>query len=175
MSEQNPHIEVAHSKEEMLEILKQMHSQGFHMHNIHIIAKDSTSFEGIKWETDVNTHEAGNWLDQFKSWFTGESAVKEGVKRFHLSEGQTAYYAQLVEQGSIVVFGEKVETDAPVTIAIDQEENRYWSNPLEPRVTAPEPFIDTIDNIETPQQRENRLRAEESLEEAEQLNTEKTE
>ncbi len=65
-------------------------------------------------------------------------------------------------------------TDAPVTIAIDQEENRYWHNPLEPRVTAPEPFIDTIDHVETPEQREHRLRAEESLEEAEQLNKDNT-
>ncbi|AHN21501.1 general stress protein [Lysinibacillus varians] len=174
MNEQNPFIEVAHSKEEMLEILKQMHNRGFHTNDIHIIAKDATPFADIKWETDIHTHEAGNWLDQFKSWFTGESAVKEGVKRFHLSEGQTAYYAQLVEHGAIVVFGEKANTDAPVTIAIDQEENRYWHNPLEPRVTAPEPFIDTIDHVETPEQREHRLRAEESLEEAEQLNKDNT-
>jgi len=174
MNEQNPHIEVAHSKEEMLDILTNMHSQGFHTSDIHIIAKDATPFEDIKWDTEVNTHEAGNWVDQFKSWFTGESAVKEGIKRFHLSEGQTAYYAQLVEHGAIVVFAER-ETDARVQIAIDQEENRYRHNPLEPRVTAPEPFIDTIDNAETPQQRENRLIAEERVEEAEQLNTEKTE
>lgn len=174
MNEQNPHIEVAHSKEEMLEILTNMHGQGFHTSDIHIIAKDATPFEDIKWDTDVKTHEAGNWVDQFKSWFTGESAVKEGIKRFHLSEGQTAYYAQLVEHGAIVVFAEKSDTDGPLEIAIDQGENRYRHNPLEPRVTAPEPFIDTIDNAETPQQRENRLIAEERMEE-EQLNTEKTE
>ncbi|WP_409369039.1 general stress protein [Lysinibacillus sp. 38-6] len=172
MNEQNPHIEVAHSKEEMLDILTKMHGQGFHTSDIHIIAKDATPFEDIKWDTDVKTHEAGNWVDQFKSWFTGESAVKEGIKRFHLSEGQTAYYAQLVEHGAIVVFAER-ETDARVTIAIDQDENRYRHNPLEPRVTAPEPFIDTIDNAETPQQRENRLIAEEREEEAEQLNSDK--
>jgi len=175
MNEQNPHIEVAHSKEEMLAILTNMYSQGYHTNDIHIIAKDSTPFEDIKWETDVKTHEAGNWFDQFKSWFTGESAVKEGIKRFHLTEGQTAYYADLVEHGSIVIFAEKADTDGPLEIAVDQEGNPYRHDPLEPRMTAPEPFIDTIDNVETPQQRENRLRAEESMEEMEHLNRNKTE
>jgi len=107
MNEQNPKIEVAHTRDEMLHILENMRSEGYHKEDIHIIAKDPQQYEDVKWDADVQTHEAGNWVDQFKSWFTGDSAVTEGLKRFNLSEGQIAYYAHLVEQGSIVLFAER--------------------------------------------------------------------
>jgi len=106
MNEQNPKIEVAHTRDEMLHILENMRMEGYHQDDIHIIARDSQQFEDVKWDADVQTHEAGNWVDQFKSWFTGDSAVTEGLKRFNLSEGQIAYYAHLVEQGSIVLYAE---------------------------------------------------------------------
>ncbi|WP_342503959.1 general stress protein [Lysinibacillus sp. FSL L8-0126] len=107
MNEQNPQIEVAHTRDEMLHILESMRLEGYQQEDIHIIAKDSEQFEDVKWDADVQTHEAGNWVDQFKSWFTGDSAVTEGLKRFNLSEGQIAYYAHLVEQGSIVLYAER--------------------------------------------------------------------
>jgi len=106
MNEQNPEIEVAHTRDEMLHILENMRMEGYHQDDIHIIARDPQQFEDVKWDADVQTHEAGNWVDQFKSWFTGDSAVTEGLKRFNLSEGQIAYYAHLVEQGSIVLYAE---------------------------------------------------------------------
>jgi len=106
MNEQNPKIEVAHTRDEMLHILEHMRMEGYHQDDIHIIARDPQQFEDVKWDADVQTHEAGNWVDQFKSWFTGDSAVTEGLKRFNLSEGQIAYYAHLVEQGSIVLYAE---------------------------------------------------------------------
>ena len=106
MNEQNPKIEVAHTRNEMLHILESMRLEGYQQEDIHIIAKDPQQFEDVKWDPDVQTHEAGNWVDQFKSWFTGDSAVTEGLKRFNLSEGQIAYYSHLVEQGSIVLYAE---------------------------------------------------------------------
>ncbi|MEX3746845.1 MULTISPECIES: general stress protein [Lysinibacillus] len=106
MNEQNSQIEVAHTRKEMLHILESMRLKAFQIEDIHIIAKDPSKLEDVKWDTDVKTHEVGNWVDQFKSWFTGESAVTEGLKRFDLTEGQTAYYAQLVELGAVVLFTE---------------------------------------------------------------------
>ncbi|MEK5486171.1 MULTISPECIES: general stress protein [Lysinibacillus] len=114
MNEQNPQIEVAHTRDEMLHILESMRLEGYQQDDIHIIAKDSEQFEDVKWDADVQTHEAGNWVDQFKSWFTGDSAVTEGLKRFNLSEGQIAYYAHLVEQGSIVLYAEREDDVDPL-------------------------------------------------------------
>jgi len=106
INEQNPQIEVAHTREEMLHILESMQLEAYQIEDIHVIAKDPSKFEDVEWGINVKTHEVGNWVDQFKSWFTGESAVTEGLKRFDLTEGQTAYYSHLVEQGVIVVFAE---------------------------------------------------------------------
>ncbi len=126
MNEQHPQIEVAHTKDEMLHILESMRLEGYHKEDIHIIAKDPEQLEDVRWDEDVQTHEAGNWRDQFKSWFTGDSAVEEGLKRFNFTEGQTAYYAHLVEQGSIVLFAEHdddlppLETPAMTTEELDK-------------------------------------------------------
>ncbi|MEK5231626.1 general stress protein [Lysinibacillus sp. FSL K6-0232] len=114
MHEQNPQIEVAHTKDEMLHILESMRLEGYHKEDIHIIAKDAEQLEDVKWDDDVQTYEAGNWRDQFKSWFTGDSAVAEGLKRFPLTEAQTAYYAHLVEQGSIILFAEHGDDSDPL-------------------------------------------------------------
>ncbi|MDD1502498.1 general stress protein [Lysinibacillus sp. NPDC095746] len=107
INEQNPQIEVAHTREEMLHILESLRLEACQIEDIYVIAKDPSKFDGVKWDANVKTHEVGNWVDQIKSWFTGESAVKEGFKRFDLTEGQTAYYAHLVEQGVIVLFAEQ--------------------------------------------------------------------
>ncbi|MFJ7954224.1 general stress protein [Lysinibacillus sp. NPDC096418] len=125
-NEQNQRIEVAHSQEEMLRILASMREEGIHDQDINIITRDSSQFEDVKEDTDIKTHAAGNLFDQVKSWFTGDSAVMEGLKRFDLTDGQIAYYGHLLEHGAIVLFAE-------------QESN----------VVLPEPFIDTIDHAES--------------------------
>lgn len=145
LDEQNPQIEVAHSTEEMFHILESLRVEGFHTKDIHIMAKNSAQLEAVKWEPDVIIHEAGNWMDQFKSWFTGESAVTEGVKRFDLTDGQTAYYGQQLEQGAIVLY---VEQD-------DKRERLESTDDLQTsRLTVLEPFNDTIDHAERSPPRE---------------------
>lgn len=42
MNEQNPKIEVAHTRDEMLHILEHMRMEGYHQDDIHIIARDAT-------------------------------------------------------------------------------------------------------------------------------------
>ncbi|MFJ7738383.1 general stress protein [Lysinibacillus sp. NPDC097287] len=134
-NEQNQRIEVAHSQEEMLRKLDSMRRDGINYQDINIITRDTSQFEDVKEDADVKTHAAGNLVDQFKSWFTGDSAVTEGLKRFDLTDGQIAYYGQLLEHGAIVLFAE-------------QGDNLNKS----------EPFIDTIDHAANSVQRENSSR-----------------
>lgn len=147
--EQNQRIEVAHSQEEMLRILDYLRGDGFHYKDIHIITKDPTRFEEVKGDTDVITHAAGNWVDQFKSWFTGESAVTEGLKRFALTDGQIALYAQWLEQGAIVLYTEQANVR---------------NNVQESQITASKPFDDTIDHATTSPQREGSSQLEAKIE-----------
>lgn len=128
---QNQRIEVAHSQQEMLSILDGMRLDGFNDQDINIITKDSSQLDSVKWDGDVKTHEAGNWVDHFKSWFTGDTAESEGLKRFELTEGQIAYYGQLLEQGAIILYAEREDTT------------------VDPDLTTTAPFIDTIDNTAT--------------------------
>lgn len=130
-NEQNQRIEVAHTKQEMLGILEGMRMDGFNYQDINIITKDSSQLEAVKGDADVKTHEAGNWLDQFKSWFTGDTAETEGLKRFELTDGQLAYYGQLLEQGAIILYAEHDD------ISVD------------PDLTTSNSFVDTIDNTAT--------------------------
>ena len=164
MNEQNPKIEVAHTREEMYQILKSMRMEGYHTDEIHIIAKEAGEMDDLKWNADVKTHEAGNWFDQIKSWFTGDTAVAEGLKRFDLTEGQTAYYAQLVEEGAIVLYAEHDDNVNPKPSTLIAESKRAQLDPFDTRVTPPESIVD-----ETPAQREERLKAEERMSEAEQM------
>ncbi|MFJ5763972.1 general stress protein [Lysinibacillus sp. NPDC093210] len=163
MNEQNPKIEVAHTREEMFHILKCMRMEGYNADEIHIISRESDEIKDVKSNGDVKTHEAGNWLDQIKSWFTGETAVTEGLKRFDLTEGQTAYYAQLVEEGAIVLYAEHDDVN-PTTSTLAADSNRAPLDPFDTHVTPPESIVD-----ETPAQREERLKAEEQMNEAEQM------
>ncbi|MCS1382300.1 general stress protein [Lysinibacillus sphaericus] len=164
MNEQNQKIEVAHTREEMFHILKCMRMEGYHTDEIHIIAREASDLEDVKWNADVKTHEAGNWFDQIKSWFTGETAVTEGLKRFDLTEGQTAYYAQLVEEGAIVLYAEHDDNIDPTSATLGVESQRAQLDALDTRVTPPESIVD-----ETPAQREERLKAEERMNDAEQI------
>lgn len=138
-SEQNQRIEVAHSQEEMLRKLDSMRRDGINYQDINIITRDTSQFKDVKEDADVKTHAAGNLVDQFKSWFTGDSAVTEGLKRFDLTDGQIALYGQLLEHGAIVLFAE--------------QENSSASNHV-----APEPFNDTIDHATNSFQREDSSR-----------------
>jgi len=165
MNEQNPKIEVAHTREEMFHILKCMRMEGYDTDEIHIISKEAHEIDDVKSNVDVKTHEAGNWFDQIKSWFTGETAVTEGLKRFDLTEGQTAYYAQLVEEGAIVLYAEHIDNNVnPNTSTLLANSKRAQLDPFDTRATLPEATVD-----ETPAQREERLKAEERLNEVEQM------
>lgn len=129
---ENPRIKVAHTQAEMQGILNSLRNDGFNYQDINIITKDKSQLDGVKWDADVKTHEAGNWVDQFKSWFTGETAEAEGLKRFDLTEGQLAYYGQLLQQGAIILYAE--HDDLTTT---------------DPDIVTTKPFDDTIDNTDT--------------------------
>jgi hypothetical protein len=106
--ENNRRIEIVRSQDEMFEKLELLQSEGYSESDIHVISKERGDLSTLNRHTDVSTHEAGSLMDTFKSWFTGESAVTEGLKKLDLSEEETDRYAKEVASGSIVLY-----TDAP--------------------------------------------------------------
>lgn len=138
--ESNRRIEVARSEEEMYEKLELLQTQGYAESDIHVISKENAHLNTLNRHSEVSTHEAGTFMDTFKSWFTGESAVKEGLRKLDLNEVETERYAQEVAGGSIILYTEllthaddpihgfnenKLEKDYTDTIGTDVVQNRF--------------------------------------------------
>ena len=102
--ESNRRIEVARSEEEMYDKLEQMKTEGYAESDIHVISNDQNHLNTLNRYSDVSTHEAGSFMDKFKSWFTGEDAIKEGLRKLDLNEAETEHYASDVANGGFVLY-----------------------------------------------------------------------
>lgn len=102
--ESNRRIEVARSEEEMYGKLELLKEGGYAEGDIHVISTESTHLQTLNRHSDVSTHEAGTFIDKFKSWFTGEDAITEGLRKLDLSEQETEHYSQAIAEGSIVLY-----------------------------------------------------------------------
>lgn len=106
-------IEIARSEEEMYEKLELLQSQGYAERDIHVISKENMHLTTLKRHSEVSTHEAGTVMDTFKSWFTGEDAITEGLRKLDLDEQETEYYAKEVANGSIVLYTDVNQSGRP--------------------------------------------------------------
>lgn len=104
MNESNYKIEVAHSRNEALAIIDRLKNDGIPKGQINIIGKDLSGFADLKWDADVDVHNAGNFADKFKSLFTGEDAVMEGLRDANLPESQLIHYKDVVENGGVLIY-----------------------------------------------------------------------
>lgn len=102
--ESNRRIEIARTEEEMYEKLEGLQNQGYAESDIHVISTESVHLNALSRHSEVSTHEAGTFIDKFKSWFTGENAVAEGLRKLDLSEEERTRYAGEVAGGSIVLY-----------------------------------------------------------------------
>lgn len=100
----NRKIVIARTEEDMYEKLEGLQKQGYEESDIHVISSESTHLNALNRYSNVSTHEAGTFKDKFKSWFTGESAIVEGLKKLDLTEEEAEQYAKEVASGSIVLY-----------------------------------------------------------------------
>ncbi len=107
--EKNRRIEVAHSHEELSYKLEMLRSAGFPDHEIHIFSKDLNGYEEFKGDADINTHEAGNWFDKFKAFFTGEDAVTESLHQLDVSEEERLQLSDELYHGATILYAENIE------------------------------------------------------------------
>jgi len=102
--ESNRHLEVARTEDEMYEKLEAFKSQGIAESDIHVISKDRSHMSTLNRHSEVTTHEAGTMMDTFKSWFTGEDAVKEGLRPLNLTEVEKDRYSKDIANGGFVLY-----------------------------------------------------------------------
>lgn len=122
--ESNRRIEVARTEEEMYEKLELLQEQGYAESDIHVISKENAHLHTLNRHSDVSTHEAGSFMDTFKSWFTGEDAVTEGLRKLDLNDHETERYAKEVANGSIVLYTD-VLTHADNNFGTNQNDFEY--------------------------------------------------
>lgn len=103
-SNSNYNIEVAHTKSEALAIIDRLKNDGIPKGQINIVGKDLNEFTSLKWDADVDVHNAGNFADKFKALFTGEDAVMEGLRDADLPESQLLHYKEVVENGGFLIY-----------------------------------------------------------------------
>ncbi|MDN4494426.1 general stress protein [Ureibacillus aquaedulcis] len=97
-------IEVAHTTQEAMAIIDRLKNDGIPKGQINIVGKDLVEFTNLKWDADVDVHNAGNFGDKFKAFFTGEDAVMEGLRDADLPESQLLHYKQVVENGGVLIY-----------------------------------------------------------------------
>lgn len=103
-SNSNYNIEVAHTKNEAMAIIDRLKNDGIPKGQINIVGKDLDEFTNLKWDADVDVHNAGNFADKFKSLFTGDDAVMEGLRDADLPESQLLHYKEVVENGGVLIY-----------------------------------------------------------------------
>ena len=121
----NRRIEVARTEEEMYEKLELLQDEGYSEGDIHVISTESTHLQTLNRHSNVSTHEAGTYMDKFKSWFTGEDAITEGLRKLNLNEQETEHYAQAVAAGSIVLYTDELIQSDDAIYGTHEDEIAY--------------------------------------------------
>lgn len=160
--ESNRRIEIARSEEEMYEKLELLQEQGYADGDIHVISQESNHLYTLSHHSEVSTHEAGTLMDRFKSWFTGEDAITEGLRKLNLSVEETERYADEVSRGAILLYTDLLTfADDPTIGRYDEPKDRYARG----ETFATDPFLVGGEKRITPEQYEERRAIKERLDE----------
>lgn len=100
-------IEVAHTKQEAMEIIERFKAEGIPKGDIHVVGKELIQFANLKWDAEINLHRIGNNGDKITSFFTGEDADIEGLKRAKLPEDELRYFQDIVESGGVLIYSDE--------------------------------------------------------------------
>lgn len=106
--ENQRHVEVAWSQEELNQKIEALRAQGYNESDIHVVAREPERFQLNSSEAHVDTHEAGTFWDRFKSFFTGEDATTESLSRLNLEHHEQEQYATDLSNGGAILYVEGV-------------------------------------------------------------------
>ncbi|RHW33975.1 hypothetical protein D1B33_14300 [Lysinibacillus yapensis] len=125
-------IEVAHTKTEALGIIDRLKNDGIPKGQINVIGKDLDGLKDLKWDPDVDVQKTGTVGDKFKSLFTGEDAVMEGLKDADLPESQLLHYKEVVENGGVLIYTDDYIETTVVERDLPRDLNSFgnYQNPL---------------------------------------------
>lgn len=160
--ESNRRIEIARSEEEMYEKLELLQEQGYADSDIHVISQENNHLYTLNRHSEVTTHEAGTFIDKFKSWFTGDDAITEGLRKLNLSVEETERYADEVSRGAILLYTDVLTfADDPSIGSYDAPPDRFARG----ETFATDPYLVGGEKRISPEQYEERRQIKEKLDE----------
>ncbi|WP_168193777.1 general stress protein [Lysinibacillus sp. SGAir0095] len=112
---------MAHTRNEAMSIIERLKTGGTPMGQIHLVGKNLDKFAELKWDADVDMHHTGNTVDKFKSLFTGEDAVIEGLKGTDIPEAQIQHYKQVVDGGGVLIYIDDETEDYLDTTMVERD------------------------------------------------------
>ncbi|MGF9978194.1 general stress protein [Viridibacillus arvi] len=138
-------IVVVYGTQAVLNKIEELRSGGIISNDIHIFTKDSSKFANLKWNSDIKRHPTGNWVDQFKSWFSDDSAIEEGLKKLNLTDEENAHCTRILEAGgTLLVTGQDPFNDLGHSDKIIDENDAMIDEPIH----HDEQMIDREDSID---------------------------
>ncbi|WKA53779.1 general stress protein [Planococcus shixiaomingii] len=135
-------IAVVFSEQEAVDKINNLKLQGYDENKIHVMAKDSSHFDHVENETNVDAEKAGSFKDSFKGIFSGGDSALTGVKSLGLSDSETERYSENISQGGVLIYVEN-ENEGPLDVLEEGGFRDREGNRVEPSTNE---FVNSVDN-----------------------------
>lgn len=107
MGEEKNVLGVVYSKEDLMRKIEALKAQGYKETDIHLVAQDGELLDSIERQTGAEGEEVNSFKDRFKSFVSGESSVREGLKSLGLNDQETERYTSDIARGGILLYTEE--------------------------------------------------------------------
>ena len=104
-------LAVVFSEEDLENKMKVLNAEGYSEKDIHIVAEDGDRLEAIESRTGAEGERVNSFKDKFKSFISGESSIREGVKSLGLNDQETERYTADIARGGILLYIEEDRTE----------------------------------------------------------------
>ncbi|WP_422123791.1 general stress protein [Planococcus sp. X10-3] len=105
-------LAIVFSDDDLMRKMEDLKNQGHSESDIHMVAKDSDRLEVIERQTGAEGERVNSFKDKFKSFVSGESSVREGVKSLGLNDQETERYTADIAKGGILLYIEEDHADS---------------------------------------------------------------
>lgn len=104
MGKEKKVLAVVFSEEDLMRKIEDMKNQGLSESDLHLVSGDSELLDTLEHQLDAEGKRINTFKDKFKSYITGESSMREGVKSLGLNDQETERYTSDLAKGGILIY-----------------------------------------------------------------------
>ncbi|MFD1031243.1 general stress protein [Metaplanococcus flavidus] len=98
---------VVFSGDDLMRKMDVLKNQGYSESDIHLVADNNKRLDTIENRTGVESERVNSFKDKFKSFVSGESSVREGIKSLGLTDQETERYTAQIARGGVLLYIEE--------------------------------------------------------------------